>query len=720
MPKNKNPLNLEEKHIPERMEPDIETDSFSKDDQDAIVQMVMDDYETGLESMSDWLTQREMDLKHYYGKPPSKIENLSKRKWQSDRNMGLCAATCDIYQATLFSTCWNPETIHFIATEKNDVDNKENLGRFAKWAVGRNEGNVSQEIDDFIHNRIVQGFSVLKIWWDVWYEWVDKRIPKKNGGYTIKTENRRFERAVIANIPDLEDILIPDYGKDMQDQTFIIHVIHKTGGELKDLGDRGVFNNITDDFVKKLKNPILEDERKKLSKEKAESLGVEDITDDEIRVYPIDLYEWYGMYTIKGKTERYRFVVEPQTETLLSGKPLRKITRSGKVPFVGGSFIRVPGRVRGHSLPKLIAPVINAFNNVYNQKSDVQTITNMPFGFFNPSEGYTQQAYELEPGIMYPHDGDLSKGILFPNLQRSMAWAENDIKILFEILEKLTGAASFFLTSERNTSGTATRDMIVSEKSETKFGLWVKRIQVDLCEALNMFIGLYQDWAPKNLGERVIGADGKELIHNLSIDSLRGDYDVLMTPDILTGSKVLERQTQMWLFTNLQQSPWMNPMINPRGNWNLVADTMKIMGRNDMERYLPPEPKAETGRLPEIEDEFSRFMQGDVFDPPEGKSAMAYQHFIGHQRQYVERYHKLDDEAGKPAFDAHLFKTAINLQMFMAEAEKEKMANQVASNIIQQPNQQPQLAQPMQPQNPMAINPSMGQPAQGNSGGPIV
>ncbi len=714
--KNKNPLNQDEK-IPERIAPDLETDSFSKEEQKEIVEMVLADYEVGIEAMADWVTQRELDLKHYYGEKPSILENLSKRGWQSDRNLGLCAATCDIYQATLYSTVWNPDTLHFIATEKNDVDNKDNITRFAKWAVGKNEGNVSVEVDDFIHNRIVQGFSAFKIYWRVWYEWVDKRIPKKSGGYTIKEEYRRFEKGVWENIADVDDIIIPDYGKNLQEQSFLIHLIHSTGDELEELSDRKVFNNLDEKFIDSLHNTAFLDKKKTLNKEKAEKLGLKDITNAEMRVFPVDLYEWYGKYKRKsgkgkGKWEKYRFTIEPQNEKFLAGKPLRKITRSGKIPFVGGAFIRVPGRVRGQSLPKLIAPIVNAINNTYNQKSDFQIIENIPYGFRNTDEGFTKQVYDLEPGKLYSVEGDPSKAVYFPNNARSMAWAEWDLNFLLEVLEKLTGAAAYFLTTQSKDS-TLGRDMLVNQKGETKFSLWVKRIMEDICEAINMYIGMYQDWAPKNLGERVLGKDGKELIRNLSIDTLRGNYDAAMIPDVLAGSKVLERQTKMWMFENLQQSIWLNPQINPKGNWNLVSDTIKAMGESAVERYMPPEPKADIGRLPEIEDEWSRFMQGDNFDPPEGATAMAFQHLIGHQRQQEEKYHELDEEAGRPAFDAHLFKTAINVRKFLVEEQQNKMANAMAGDMIEnkaaeqpvaQPPVQPNIVQPQPQQAPLQPN----------------
>ena len=99
----------------------------------------------------------------YDGERPSRIENLNKEEWMSDRNMGLCAANCDAYQATLVATCYNMDTVHYQATEINDVDHKEQLEKFTKWGLGKKEANFFPEADDFIHNKVTQGISYFYI-----------------------------------------------------------------------------------------------------------------------------------------------------------------------------------------------------------------------------------------------------------------------------------------------------------------------------------------------------------------------------------------------------------------------------------------------------------------------------------------------------------------------------------------------------------------------------
>jgi hypothetical protein len=683
-----------------------ESDAFTSEERKAIVKIVSDDVDYGGSIQADYVSQKELDLKHYHCVKPSTLEGLTKKAWMSDRNLGLARAVGDSYQATLLATCWNPDSINFIATRTNDIDNRNNQEKFTKWGMGKQEANVFPEVDAFIHNRIVVGTSFLKIYRKVWEEWVDKRIPVKNKKgdtykYDIKTEKVRFEKGIIENIADIDDILMPEYGKNIQELSFFIQCLHLDGELVLDYIKRKVF--IPEDekkYKEKLYNRVYSEKERTLGEEKLTALGITsgNMTDLDVRRLPITLYEWYGMHTKGGRTEKFRFIVDVENGEFLSGKPLRKINRSGKIPFVGRGLCNEPGNIRGISLMQIIAPVVNAFNCVFNQKSDFQYVTNCPFGFYTPSEGYTQAKFELEPLIMYPTD-DPSK-INIPNIQRSMAWAESDIRILFEVLERLTGAASYF-SSRGNQSKTLGQDLLIDKNSETRFGLWSSRIQNDLCEAIGMWFELYQDYPSKGLTERIIGEDGKKIFPNLSIDSLRGDTAVQMSPDVVAGSKAYKKQLIMWAFGAGQQMIWLQPQVNPSGNWNLCADTLKEMlnlSDNEVVRYLGEKPKAKFDES-QLNNEWYDFMNGKDFDPPEGETQLALQHLEGHTKQKEEKYHLLDEEY-RPNFDSHYFKTMVNAMQFLKQAQVDQMANQMASQAITQGGRQPrQGTMPIQPQN---------------------
>jgi hypothetical protein len=728
--KKEDPDKIEHKTVQEII-PEVETDRSSPEEQKDIMKMIKSDVEYGEDVQKEYISKKETALKHYHIVKPSEIEGLSKRGWQSDRNLGLARAVADSYQAVLLVTCWNPDSINFICTNNIEIDNRQNQAKFTKWGMGQQECNMQPEVDAFVHNRIVLGFSMFKIYRKTTEEWIDRRIPKKNKEgritqYDIKTEKVTIQKGLIENIPDIDDILLPAYGKDIQDLPFFIQRLHLDGETVLSLIDRKIFKpDNVEEYKKKLYAHAYDEKKRALGEEKLKQLGVnskEEFADLDIRRIPITLYEWYGTITKGKKTEKYRIIADTVNDTLMSCKPLRKINRSGKIPFCGGSLVKEPGQIRGESLMNIIAPIVNAFNNVFNQKSDFQYVTNCPFGFYNPDEGYTKQEFQLEPMTLYPVSGKPQDGVYFPSLARTMAWAESDIRILLEILERLTGAASYFSTS-KSKNDTLGQDMLVEKQSETRFGLWVSRIQHDISEAISMWFELYQDYPPKGLAERVVAEDGKKLFPNLSIETLRGDSAVQMTPDAVSGSKSYKRQLQLWAFQASQQMIWLNPQINPSGNWELCADTMKEVlqiADNDIKRYFPEKPKAPYSEE-DLDNEWYKFMNGESFDPPEGATQPAMEHLVGHQKQKEEKYHLLDEEY-RANFDEHLFKTGINVMKLMQNVQKEQMVNQVAAQGIMSgqfdPNRQQGQPQPAQPGQPSPM-PNLVQP-EGTGGQPGV
>jgi hypothetical protein len=686
---------------------DIKSDSYGKTEQKKIVKMVVQDILADEAVAVNFFESRKLALQHYNSEKPSILEGITIKGWQSDVNLGAGAAVADSYQSTLSATCWNPDSIHYVANEENDIDNKDNLEQFTKWMIGTNEVNAEPEVDDYIHNKITQGFSIFEIYREVWFEWVDRRIPIKGkdglstGGYTTKTEKVRFEKAVLENVDNLDDILMPRYGDQIQKLPHIMRIIHLTGDKLLEYGDQGQFENVDAKFVARCKTNN-QGGKNGIEEEKGKQLDLEDVVDDDYRAMPIDVYKWYGWYTKNGKRERYRFIVERETETFLSGKPLRKIMRIPKYPFVGGPFERIPGQLRGKDLLMMIKDPVNAINRTFNQKSDFQYVTNCPFGFHKAGEGYTKSNYDLMPGVNYVTEGNPSEEMYFPNIQRSMAWAESDIRILFEVIEKRTGAASFFSSQERNATGTATRDMIVEKNSETRFGKWVKRIQAEIAEAISMCVAIYQDHAPDNLGMRVLGEDGKRLFPNLSIETIRYQGDARMVPDITAGSKAYDRQVKLWAYDALQQSPWFDPRINPKGNWLLVSDTMKSQGIAAPERYLPPMPRTELGTGRIVDQVWQRIMQGEIVEPEENWNVPEI--LTGLYKKKDEKYFEIDVEY-RQNLDDLIFKVEVALRLFMKQVMMEQQATQLAKQAIAQGHGQP-MAQPQ--------NVPQGQPAQGN------
>jgi hypothetical protein len=224
----------------------------------------------------------------------------------------------------------------------------------------------------------------------------------------------------------------------------------------------------------------------------------------------------------------------------------------------------------------------------------------------------------------------------------------------------------------------------------------VNRIQGEFSEAITMAVSIYQDHAPDNLGQRILGEDGKRLFPNFSIETLRYQGDARMEPDVVAGSKAYEKQISLWFAAFMTQSIWFDPRMNPKGNWLATSYIMKMQGIAAPERYLPPEPKAEYGTGRTIDMIWQRLMQGEVVEPEENWNIPEV--LTGLYKKKSESYFDLDSEY-RPNLDDLIFKTEIAMRMFVKKVMEEQMANNIAKQAIMagqgQPGGQPMGQPPM-------------------------
>ena len=76
-----NPANAVDKEYAS-VQPSLETDKFTSEEQKEISEMVYKDAKADIESMDVWLQDRRLDIMLYEGDRPTKIEGLQKKDWQ--------------------------------------------------------------------------------------------------------------------------------------------------------------------------------------------------------------------------------------------------------------------------------------------------------------------------------------------------------------------------------------------------------------------------------------------------------------------------------------------------------------------------------------------------------------------------------------------------------------------------------------------------------------
>lgn len=684
---------------------ELKSTSFTPEEQKQIVEMVCKAAETSRDALADWRTRKKKNLQAAFNQSPSKIETLSKEDWMADRNVGVCGSTCDSLRAALYATAYNPDSVHAQPTEENDVDRAQNIERFLKAVLSDPRNETATEIMEFTTNIVQTGIGFMKTFWAVEEKWVDVRKYTKikdsdKSRFSVETEKQRFEFAKLVNIPNVDDILCPDYGRDIDSVPYVIEVLHLYGQDIETLAEKGVFVNVDDNFKKCCTGKDTDGgDSQRYTKDEEQEIN--DVNSDAAFEYcEIDILEGYFKFKKDGKNEEYRFYVHEDSRTFLGGKPLRKILPSGRRPYCSCALDKLTGKLRGRSMPELIWDPCNQINTIFNQKTDFQYVINCPTGFYDVNDPNINGAQDLTPGKMYPTNSPNS--VHFPSRTMSDAWAYNDIEFLLQMVERISGAAGYFLTSNSK-NATATRDAIVAQKSDTRMGIWVRQVLTAECNIMNKMLELYQAWAPKELGARLLGKEGEKLFESFSAEQIQGNYDVRMSPDIVSGSKAYKSQLAMMRYNLMAQNPIVQSYAP--GFWNLTHDTLSDTGSEFPDKYLPEQPKDPNKIDDEIENEFMRMMQGESFEPPEGASPEALKHYEGHMKQY-EKIHLMPKEY-RQLFEDHIFETMNNIRLFQVQMMQEQMANQMALGGIDAGFGQGSIGGPI-PEQGMAVGPEVG------------
>jgi hypothetical protein len=648
---------------------------FTSIEQKKIVEMVQEAVDSDVDLLKEWQEEKARDLQRAMGKKPSEVQGLKKKSWMSDRDIGLCGAICDATRSTTLARTANADMLTVTPTEDNDIDRSKNVERFMKWAISDPKKKFQNVALGAITNTVQTGIAFLKIGWKRESKYINERTVDEKGNVSYEYGKKVIhEDGFIENVADVDDILCPDYGEDINDLDHFIVINHMTVADLEAYKERGQFINVTDDLKKANKGKVNEQGIDSQKGVKDEQQGIIPQSREKESASNVDIYEYYGYYKKNGKNEKYRFYVELETATFLGGKPLRDIVPSARLPYVAVPFDIIPGRIRSLSLIKKTKDITDQINCIYNQNTDYQTIQNNPAFVGSSSDTKIKGRTEVSPGD-FVKSGDPSNVRALTH-QASFSWADSQFNFLLSQLEKRTAQPGLFQTADSKKT-TATRDVIVDENSKVRQGLEVSAVISAFSEALNLLLEQYQYFAPPTMGTRVLGKDGKKLFDDFKPADILGRYDIKIAEDIVGGNRAFKANLAMKRLEIGLQDPFVKN--NANGMWQLFNDTYRDLGIDNPDKYQAKQPPSDDKISDEVEDEFFRMQQGDEIDPPEGKSAQALVHLQEHTKQRIEQAYQLDEKALEE-LDRHILITMKNVQDFQQEMQNEQISNELALN----------------------------------------
>lgn len=638
------------------------------------VDIVEQDVQLYEEGRTEWMAIREECWNLYEG-----IREPKSDPWPNCSNISTMIATtvCDLLHSRIVPMVSNPSLVFWRPREKNDIDSADNINIFMKWAI-ENDMDFNTIIDDMVKGMVVDGTIGVKVFWNVEYKWVQRKIPVKFLGfktwkYKVQYEYKKFEKPEVC-VLDIEDVLLPYDAKDSQNCASVIHRNFYTLPELKHMQAQGQMRNVDESFESGLSDYIQRNEGGKKVKAEAEGRTWNDARKN---TYPILVYEWYGKIEYDGQWREVQLMVCPATKRLISAVLLVDISRIEERPIIVEPFLRRPGRIYGKSVCEQVRHLQKEMDAIHNQRIDAGTIAIAPFFFYRPASGFDPKDVEIGPGYGIPVD-DPQHDIYIPTFNANMMTISfQEERIIMELIEKLTSVSSYQLGRESEIVGsraTATGTMAIIGQGEQKFSLLGKRAQIIVAKVLTAILRKYQENMDRSLAERVIGREGPLFPEGMTPEDIAGQYDAYLELDLAASNRMMEKQTWQVLFTQMAQDPFVN--ADPARAWEVRNRYYKVVGVLDVEKYIGPKPPSVNVNM-EAEDEFNRMMQGEEVAP--GPNEDAFNHLLTHLAQKDSpRFQKMPMEY-RPLLMKHITETQ---QLYMKQLKQRQEQARIAQAML--------------------------------------
>mgnify|MGYP001585403915 FL=1 len=268
------------------------------------------------------------------------------------------------------------------------------------------------------------------------------------------------------------------------------------------------------------------------------------------------------------------------------GLPIRR-------PLSSESFIPVPNRIYGISLPELLESLQDICQMLLNQHIDWGTIVNVPFFFYRAASGMKPETIRLNPGDGYPLD-DPSRDVHFPTFQqRGDAYTINTMNLLQSFAEKLAmigdvqfGRVPSGKSAALRTVGTT---MSLIAQGDVRSEQVLRRLFHGLADVYQMMHRLNQRYLPEKKEIRLFGVSeqGKdpytEIEREKDIDA-SVDFEFKATM-LNTNKQVLSQQLQQAMAIVLSPLAVQAGIVTEAEVYALIRDWFKASDL-DPDQYL--------------------------------------------------------------------------------------------------------------------------------------
>lgn len=573
----------EERRKEEKAEQKSTQYEFTAEQKKDVVDYVIKCVDDCVASRQIWHNTLKECIKLYEGTREPKSD-----PWPNCSNISVMAVPthCNLMHSKLFPAVWNENLTYWQPVSSEDVENVENVRKFMDWVV-RKELKMADFIDDFLHDFIVYGTIVAKIIWTTEYRYVrDRKVG--NGAY----KEVAHQKACVDLLP-VENVYLPYLWLGEDDSEFIAHDAFMRLPDIKALQIRGNFV-CSDKEIEDIKTKVTDQIGESANDQRAQQEGSQPFSVN-VNSTPVRLIECYTNWFVDGKIIDSAFIVDYNSRTYMSGKPITAINPIGRRPIVVGQFIRRTNRPYGIGLPEVMRGLAKELDAIHNQRIDAGSIAIAPFFFYRAASSTKPDKITIGPGVGVPVD-DI-KDVLFAQFPSNFMTSFQEEKIIIEYIEKLTTTSAYQMGRESDivkSRATASGTLAIIAQGEQAYTLLGLRVQRVVSKILTKILQQYQCFMPAGFADRILANDAGKLLfpQGLTPEEIDGGYDCYMQLDSTAGNKAMERQVNAVM---VQMAPQLFGLSqSPRG-YEIAREFLVSIGKHDVEKYLGPKPTQEPG-----------------------------------------------------------------------------------------------------------------------------
>jgi len=578
--------------------------NIGDDEKKKIVKFVIDLVDDCKKQREQWLNIRQECIKNYEG------IRSSKGPWEGSSNISTMVTTIavDMIHSRLFPMVWNPDLIYWKGTNSHTEEVAENNRIFSQWIFTKDMEDTQDKVDEIVGRLVADGTIAVKRSWEKTFHYVTRLVPKSftdkgEINYDIVYDKVKREKAKWT-VKDIEYVYFPWNCRNEDDADYIIDEVYYTLPMIRELKARGL---ILGDFDMDVLKTVLEKKFDPEGGKKArlDAAGISTYT-SVVESMPIKCYEGYVKYDINKDDIREEciFLILPEVNMYLSGKPLHTVSRIAKRPWKIDQFIKRFGCSLGKGIPELVRHLHNELDTIHNQRLDAGNMVIAPFFFYRAASGFDPKTIDVKPATGIPLD-DPQRDVYFPDYNASrLSVSFQEESLLMEQISRLTYLPPTAFGRETANRPTARGTIALIAEGSQPFNLLAGRILKTVLGLVTDTRKMYEEHWDNNFARRILDNNGKQLWSVLSPEMIAGDYLAFSEIDLEASNTAFEKQSDQVLFQTLAQDPFVNQ--NPTFAWELRANYIRALGKKNVEKFIGPKPDYEMN--PGIVDDENQLM----------------------------------------------------------------------------------------------------------------